>query len=291
MPELPEVETIRRELEEPLLGRTIFGVTIARNDIVGFPDPAGFAGAVAGLRVIRLERRGKYLKIRLRTPEGEDRLLVIHLRLSGHLEVPPNTEPPLRFERVRFHLSGGSCLVFVEPRVLGRAYLVDENHLPKVLRGLEDMGLEPIEPGFDAAYLRGKIKGRSAPIKALLLDQRIAAGVGNIYSDEALFRAGIHPNRPGKSLRPRETEQLAAALRAVLEQSIEHMGTTMADSRYQRPNHRPGGFQAFLRVFDREGQPCPTCGTEIRACTIANRTSRYCPKCQRPGRPIARRRE
>lgn len=280
MPELPEVETIRRELEPLILGKTIRGVTIGRNDIIGFPAPEVFARAIVGHRIVGLGRRGKYLLVRLGAADGGSRLLVVHLRLSGQLAVHSIRTSSLRFERVRFHLSGGECLVFIEPRVLGRVYLVEADHLPGVLRGLKHMGLEPIQPEFNAAYLRGKVGHRSACIKALLLDQTITAGVGNIYSDEALFRAGIHPNRPGHALRPREIERLAVALREVLLEGIEHLGTSMRDSRYRRPNHLPGGFQKLLRVFGREGEPCRICGSGIVACKIANRTSRYCPKCQ-----------
>ncbi|HNQ87527.1 MAG TPA: bifunctional DNA-formamidopyrimidine glycosylase/DNA-(apurinic or apyrimidinic site) lyase [Verrucomicrobiota bacterium] len=281
MPELPEVETIRRELEPLVRDKTIRGVRIERSDIIGFPAPDMFARAILGQRIAELGRRGKYLLVRLCAGTVVRQLLVVHLRLSGQLAVHAARTRPLRFERVRFLLSGGECLVFIEPRVLGRVYLVEEDHLPDVLGGLRHMGLEPIQPEFDAAYLRRKVGHRSARIKALLLDQRIAAGVGNIYSDEALFRAGINPNRPGDALRPREIERLAAALRDVLLEGIKHLGTSMRDSRYRRPNHLPGGFQKLLQVFGREGEPCRICGSEIVACTIANRTSRYCPRCQR----------
>lgn len=281
MPELPEVETIRRELQPLLKGRTILGVAVARREIVGFPEPVVFARAIAGLGIGGVDRRGKYLLIRLSGPDRAGRLLVIHLRLSGHLEVQSDGAGPRRFERVRFRLSDGACLVFIEPRVLGRVYLVEEGRLPGVLGGLEGMGLEPIQPGYDGAYLRGKAGGSSACIKALILDQRIAAGIGNIYSDEALFRAGINPRRPGKAITAGEFERLAAAMRAVLLEGIEHMGTSLRDSRYKRPNLMPGDYQRFLRVFGREGESCETCGREIVACKIANRTTRYCPKCQR----------
>jgi formamidopyrimidine-DNA glycosylase len=287
MPELPEVETIRRELEPLLVGRTIRGVRIMRPDIVGFCEGTrcgivsrsdAFEQEIKGFRIARLERRGKYLILR---SDGRKRLLVIHLRLSGHLAIRNSTARPLRFERIRFDLSGGKSLIFVEPRVLGRVYLVRDARLPPVLKGLQELGLEPIQPEFDAAYLKSKIGHRTASIKGLLLDQRIAAGIGNIYSDEALFRAGIRPTRSARRIKSHEYRRLAQALRGVLRDGIRHMGTTMSDARYQRPGGAPGGFQKHLMVFDREGQPCRRCGEAIRSCRISNRTSRYCPKCQK----------
>jgi formamidopyrimidine-DNA glycosylase len=278
MPELPEVETIRRELEPLLKGRRILNVRIGRPDIVGWPAPSRFRAGPVGRRIRHLARRGKYLIVRLDRP---GLALVIHLRLSGHLKVMPRRAPVQRFERIRFTLSGGKALIFIEPRVLGRVYLVDEAKLPPVLKGLQEMGLEPIHPGFDAKYLKGKVGHRTASVKGLLLDQSIAAGIGNIYSDEALFRAGIRPMRPAHRIRKHEYPLLARALREVLRDGIRHMGTTMSDARYQRPKGMPGGFQKYLMVFDREGEPCRTCGTVVRSCRIGNRTTRYCPKCQK----------
>jgi len=291
MPELPEVETIRRELEPLLKGRRIVSVNVLRPDIVGWPKPNAFKRLVAGLTIVELARRGKYLLLRLkpglqnaecrtRNAEPKQNLLVIHLRLSGHLKVMDSRAPVQRFERIRFRLSGRRVLVFVEPRVLGRVYLVSEDRLPSVLKGLQEMGLEPIHRDFDAGYLKDKVGHRRSSIKGLLLDQSIAAGIGNIYSDEALFRSGIRPERTAHRLRRAEYPRLARALREVLRDGIRHMGTTMSDSRYQRPKGMPGGFQKHLMVFDREGEPCRVCSTVIKSCRIGNRTSRYCPKCQ-----------
>ena len=289
MPELPEVETIRRELAPSLTGRKILGVRISRPDIVGWPrsGECGVRNAecelkrlITGQRIRQLERRGKYLILRPSRGDSPGRLLVIHLRLSGQLLVVPTSTGKLRFERIRFLLSGRRSLVFIEPRVLGRVYLVEEGNLPPVLKGLQNLGLEPIHPRFNARYLQNKVQHRSARIKALLLDQGIAAGVGNIYSDEALFRAGIRPLRRARRITNQEYGRLARALRSVLQDGIRHMGTTMADARYRRPDNRPGEFQKRLMVFDREDSPCKVCGTTIRSCRIGNRTSRYCPKCQ-----------
>lgn len=278
MPELPEVETIRTELEPLLLGRRILSATASRMDIIGYPDPRRFRRGIAGARVAGLARRGKYLIVRLDT----ERELLFHLRLSGRLEVRGPSRPR-RFERIRFELDNGRSLAFVEPRVLGRVYLTKTGDYPAALAGMLRMGPEPIQPGFTASYLAAKLARRRSVVKNLLLDQRVCCGVGNIYADEALARAGIRPTRMGGSLKQGEINRLARALRAVLKEGIRWCGTTLADERYLRPGRQAGSFQRRLRVHGREGSLC-----RMRGCTgvverrrIGNRSSYYCPVCQR----------
>ncbi|MFO7676317.1 MAG: bifunctional DNA-formamidopyrimidine glycosylase/DNA-(apurinic or apyrimidinic site) lyase [bacterium] len=315
MPELPEVETIRRELEPALAGRRITGVELARPDIVGWPGPAVFARQATGRRIDGLDRRGKYLILRLdtggpgrreATPSARSRggvpsgsrtelparaapavpgaggELVIHLRLSGHLRVLPARAAPERFERARFRLSGGRALVFIEPRALGRLYLVEAGRYPAALGGMLRMGPEPVSRGFTAAFLARRLAGRKAAVKVLLLDQQTCCGVGNIYSDEALFRAGVRPDRPAGSLSPAEVRRLAAALRRVLRDGIRWCGTTLEDDRYRRPDRQAGSFQRHLHAYGRAGEPCrrPGCHVTIRAARFGNRGSCYCPGCQ-----------
>jgi len=277
MPELPEVETIRRGLTPLLVGRRISGVVVRRNDVVGFPDAADFARQVAGHRFTGTSRRGKYLMLEL---EG-GRQLIVHLRLSGHLEVVTGSVRP-RYERVRFGLSGGKALSFVEPRALGRVYFVNWTAYPPALAGMREMGEEPVRAGFTTDYLAAKLRGRKASVKSLLLDQRVCCGVGNIYSDEALHRAGIRPTRRAGRLSRAEVGRLARALRGVLNDGIKWCGTTMEDGRYVLPDGTRGGFQERLRVFGREGQRCwrPGCEGVIRRVQIGNRGARYCPACQ-----------
>ncbi len=252
-------------------------VETGRPDIVGFPGPRKFKQEVVGHRIGRLARRGKYLLVGL----DRGRELVFHLRLSGHLEVLTDGRRP-RFERIRFGLSGGRALSFVEPRVLGKVYLVEAGNYPPVLRGMERMGHEPIDPRFTAAYLAGKLAGRKAAVKSLLLDQRVCCGVGNIYSDEALARAGIRPGRPAGSLSRAEVTRLARHLRGVLRDGIRWCGTTLGDGRYRRPGTERGGFQEHLRVFGREGERCRRrgCRGTVERVKIGNRSSYYCPDCQ-----------
>ena len=277
MPELPEVETIRRALEPELAGRTIASVTVARPDIVGYPAAVrAFSRALVGRSIERLGRTGKYLVLHL---SGE-RDLIFHLRLSGHLEIVTGTRKP-DYERARFSLSGARALSFVEPRVLGRVYAVRSGQYPPALAGMARMGPEPISTAFTRDFLAAQLRGRRAPVKSLLLDQRICCGVGNIYSDEALFRAGIRPQRRAGVLRKAEVGHLAASLRGVLNDGIKWCGTTMDDGRYVMPDGASGRFQSRLAVFGREGERCRKCGSMIKRSRIGNRSTHYCPNCQK----------
>ncbi len=276
MPELPEVETVRRQLAPEVQGREIVGVVIRRPDIVGYPKVPEFRVGVKGRRITCVSRRGKYLVFYL----SDERLLVVHLRLSGHLRMLGNGAPQ-RFERIRFRFSDGRSLVFIEPRVLGRVYLVAPEELNSVLKGLSQLGKEPISREFSADYLQHHLAGRRIKIKSVIMDQRVCAGVGNIYSDEALFRAGILPMRPANSLSRQEVIRLTQALREVIRTGIRHLGTTMPDERYLLPDGSRGRFGELLQVFGREGEICSVCGTEIRRIKIGNRSSYYCPECQK----------
>lgn len=231
---------------------------------------------MVGRRIDRLDRTGKYLVLRL----GRDRDLVFHLRLSGHLEVVFGSRKP-EYERIRFRLTGDRALSFIEPRVLGRVYAVRSSDNPPALAGMRRMGPEPISAAFTCEFLAEQLGGRRATIKSLLLDQRVCCGVGNIYSDEALFRAGIRPHRRSGAVRRVEVGRLAVALRGVLRDGIKWCGTTMGDGRYLMPDGAEGRFQERLAVFGREGEPCRKCGSVIRRARIGNRSTHYCPTCQR----------
>ncbi|MGB9742702.1 MAG: bifunctional DNA-formamidopyrimidine glycosylase/DNA-(apurinic or apyrimidinic site) lyase [candidate division WOR-3 bacterium] len=275
MPELPEVETVRRRIARLVTGKMITGVRVRRSDVVGYPTVSKFRSALRGRVIVQTGRRGKYLIFYL----SDGRLLVIHLRLSGHLRVIAMTGVA-RYERIRLELSNGTALVFVEPRALGRVYLLTSGEIGRVLKGLSRMGLEPIDPGFDAEYLSRMLKQRRVMIKSVLLDQRVCAGVGNIYSDEALFRAGILPNRPANSLSRDEVEGLVRALKTVIRDGIRWLGTTMSDGRYLLPDGSRGKFQEKLLVVNRAGQACQVCQHQIARIKIGNRSSYFCPKCQ-----------
>ncbi len=261
-----------------LLGRRIVRARVRRRDIVGFPGVRGFGRAVAGRTIVELDRRGKYLVVRL--DHGRD--LVVHLRLSGHLEVVGRDEE-VGYERVRFELDNGKALSFAEPRVLGRVYLAQRDKYPPALAGMMNMGPEPIHADFDAGYLGERLRGRTGPVKNLLLDQRVACGVGNIYSDEALFRAGIRPLRRAGRLGKAEVDRLARALTDVLRDGVKWRGTTLGDGRYQLPEGGAGSFQKRLAVFGREGERCRRRGCEgvVRRQRVGGRSTHFCPVCQK----------
>lgn len=274
MPELPEVETIRRSLAPHLAGATIAGVNPLYPGIL-LPDAGMFTSLLPGLKIQELRRRGKYLLLDL----SQDWSLVIHLRMTGKLLWKPAPEDPARHTHVVLDLADGSQLHFNDVRRFGRWQLVETPLLCQV-PGLCALGPEPIDadfgPGVFARQLAGREKGK---LKALLLDQTIVAGLGNIYVDEALFLAGLHPLRVAASLSEEELARLAGACRQALETGVRHRGTTLRD--YLDGLEQKGDMQNFLLVFDREGEPCPRCGAEIRRIKVAGRSSYFCPVCQK----------
>uniref|UniRef100_A0A7V3RHA6 Bifunctional DNA-formamidopyrimidine glycosylase/DNA-(Apurinic or apyrimidinic site) lyase n=1 Tax=candidate division WOR-3 bacterium TaxID=2052148 RepID=A0A7V3RHA6_UNCW3 len=291
MPELPEVETIRRELRPEIINKRIIGCRVLRKDIIGYPNADRFCKGVINETIIDVQRRAKYLIVRLTS----DKSLIFHLRLSGRIFVLNNQkglklngervirfedggDEEVRFVRLILELEGRS-LIFSEPRALGRVYLLKNGERPGCLSGFFKLGYEPISPEFDFNYFKERLKNRKAMIKSILLDQSICAGVGNIYSDEALFHSNIRPTRRASSLKTEEVFKLLIALKDVINKGIEEFGTTVSD--YKRTNGRTGNFQNFLYVYGREGKLCKVCGSKIVLKKIGNRATRYCPKCQR----------
>ena len=274
MPELPEVETIRRELKPRIINQRITGCTILRDDVIGCPSAKAFCRSVTNETVVDVVRKAKYLILQL----TGDKRLIFHLRLSGTLYLRNRDMPAERFTRVIITLEKYQ-LFFREPRVLGRVYLLQEKDKPHVPKGLYTLGREPLSREFDYEYFRNKIRGRKAHIKSLLLDQTICAGVGNIYSDEALFHAGIRPLRRARRVTIEETEKLLVALRKVLQKAVDNFGTSVGD--YTRTDGSNGSFQDLLYVYGREGKPCRVCEAHIVVKKIGNRSTRYCPKCQK----------
>jgi formamidopyrimidine-DNA glycosylase len=268
MPELPEVETVRRELRPVLTGRTIVGV--ARLAPAG-PKYARIERA-RGQRIVGVERRGKFLLLPL---EGGDRI-VIHLGMTGSLALAE----PGDHVRVVLELEPPARLFFRDPRRFGRFLLLgagDTTGLPS----LRSMGPEPLDPGFDDAALARALAPSRAPIKSLLLSQRAVAGVGNIYADEALWRARIHPGTAACRIGSAKTRELRRALVAVLVAALDARGTTFRD--YRRPGGERGGFAVALAAYGRAGEPCRRrCGARLRRQRIGQRSCTYCPRCQRP---------
>lgn len=273
MPELPEVETVRRSLTDLVLHKKITRVEIFKPAILALGDEAAYAG-LAGRELADIGRRGKYLLFRLNEPA--DLLWVVHLRMTGKLLYHRQCEPLQKHDHARLLFADGSELIYNDTRAFGRFWLTQD---ATQVSGLNSLGLEPLDADFSAAYWQEKIKRRPKMlVKAGLLDQTMVAGLGNIYADEVLFQAGVHPERTLGSLTEAENQRLAQAMREILQASIAQRGTTFRD--YVDGNNEKGGYQEFLRVFQKLNQPCPNCGEQIQRIKVAGRSSYFCPHCQ-----------
>jgi formamidopyrimidine-DNA glycosylase len=274
MPELPEVETFATDLRPQLVGRRITAAHILWSRTLAEPDVPELTARLAGQKIDRVGRRGKFLVLAL---ESGDSLLV-HLRMTGRLQIVPDESPELAGPHVRawFELDDGRVLNFTDPRKFGRIWLTED-----LTRVVGKLGPEPLAWDFSAEILAERLGRRRGAIKALLLNQEIVAGLGNIYADEALFLAGIHPLRSGASLTSGEIERLHAAIRQVLGEAIGERGTTLRD--YRPPYGQIGAYQNELRVYQKTGQPCPRCGTPIQRIRVTQRSTHYCPHCQPAG--------
>ncbi len=272
MPELPEVETIRRDLTPRIAGRTVVEAWVSPDApklVQGEPAEA-FCRRLAGRRIEELDRRGKYLLIRL---DGGG-TWIVHLRMTGGLIHTRGDGAEDRFQRARFRLDDGSHLCYVDLRKLGTMWLVDDEAAV-----VGKLGPEPLGEGFGPQELHRLLAKRSAPVKAVLLDQGAIAGIGNIYADEALFEAGIRPAKPAKALSRRAAERLHRAVRKVLVEALEDRGSSFRD--YVDAEGEQGMHQLRVKVFRRTGEPCDVCGTAIKRIRVGGRSSHYCPKCQR----------
>jgi formamidopyrimidine-DNA glycosylase len=271
MPELPEVETIRRQLAPHLTGRTIAGAEILDPRWTRPDPPAATEASLRGAIVERLDRAGKYLVWAL---SGE-RYLLMHLRMTGTLLFDPPAPPP--HTRVMLGFDDGHRLVYLDPRRFGTGHLLhgaaarDEYLNARI-------GIEPLTPEFTTEHLRAQGRGRAAPVKAFVLDQRRIAGVGNIYADEALFRAGIHPLRPAGRLTGADWARLRDGIEEALSAGIEAKGASIDDFRHI--DGARGSFQDRFLVHRRAGLPCPRCGTTIRKIVVGGRGTYVCERCQ-----------
>ncbi|HXG79154.1 MAG TPA: bifunctional DNA-formamidopyrimidine glycosylase/DNA-(apurinic or apyrimidinic site) lyase [Methyloceanibacter sp.] len=282
MPELPEVETVRRGLEPILVGNAFARVEQRRKDL-RFPLPERFGERLSGRKVKALDRRAKYLLARL--DDGE--VLIMHLGMTGRFSVNgTTTTPPPKHEHVVFHLGDGTRIRYSDARRFGYMDLIPAKNLDShaLFKGL---GIEPLSGALTPAWLASRLKGKKTPIKPALVDQRLIAGLGNIYACEALFHAGISPLKPAGSLATKsgeptaKTEALVAAIKAVLEDAIKAGGSSLRD--YRRADGELGEFQHRFRVYGREGKPCSRkgCGGTVRRIVQGGRSTFYCPTCQR----------
>jgi formamidopyrimidine-DNA glycosylase len=275
MPELPEVETTARTLRPDLLGRTLVGVRgIDYPPLVEPLTPEVFAHRVTGRQILAVGRRAKFVLLHL---DNSD-ILSIHLRMSGRLYVTADTGPPAPHVHAVLELSDGHALHLRDPRKFGRMRLFTAAEYAALDARL---GPEPVTEGFSSDQLAGRLHARRrARLKAVLLDQRFVAGLGNIYADETLFRARLHPLRPAGSLSPEEIVRLHRAIQETLTEAIAAEGTTLGDMIYLFGEGRSGQFAERLCVYGHAGEPCPVCGTPIERRIIAGRSSHFCPVCQ-----------
>lgn len=272
MPELPEVENYRRDLAELLVGRRFTRVYVDWPNQIEVPSVAELRHRLPGQTVTSVGRRGKFL---LFHTSGGDSLL-IHLRMSGRLYVEPASMPRDSHVHVAFGLDSDDELRFYDPRKFGRMYLVDE---PAEVVG--KLGPEPLDEGFTVERFAEMLERRRGRIKPLLLNQSFLAGLGNIYTDEALHRAGLHPLRTADTLNTEEVAALHTAIQVTLRGAIEHRGTSFSWV-YRDAYGEPGGYQERLRVYGRAGEPCPRCGAPIERIVVGQRGTFFCPACQ-PG--------
>ena len=270
MPELPEVQTVLDAIAPLVLDQRIVGISLLWDGVVDRPSPELFRQWLQGRKVVGTARRGKYMLFYL----DDERCLIMHLRMTGEMRVVSSAEPYHQHDRLGLLFEGGQEWRFKDQRKFGRAYLVED-----ATEVVGKLGPEPLAGDFTGVFLREQLAGRTAAIKSLLLDQRIVAGIGNIYADEALFRAHIHPQRPGGSLSPAEAEALVVSIKAIMRQALAEMGTTLRD--YRRPDGSTGEFQNSLQVFRRTGEPCPSCGAPIVRIVVGGRSTHFCPKEQR----------
>jgi formamidopyrimidine-DNA glycosylase len=265
MPELPEVETFARQLKPELVGKTILAADLRWNRTLATPSPKKFKEQIVGQKIKDITRRAKYLVFHLSSFE-----LLIHLRMSGDLLVRASTTRPAKHDRLILKLSGNKSLAFNDTRKFGRVWLTADQE-----EVLGRLGPEPFSKEFTPRWLHTALHNKKRQLKPLLLDQTFLAGLGNIYTDEALHIAKLHPVAASDSVTAKQAEALHEAIRKVLKEGIRRNGASI-DWAY-----RGGQFQNYFRVYDREGTACVVCGTEIQKIIVGQRGTHICPHCQR----------
>ena len=280
MPELPEVESIRRDLAGEVLGRTIRRAEVleTRNAARVIRRHAGRSDYESQLRevgIVGIDRRGKYLVFAL----DNSTALVVHLGMSGKLVLAEPEEQLANHTHVVFHFSDGGQLRFIDPRSFGETFVADRSELGEIAE-LSKLGLDPLTRPMSWEEFCDRLRRRKRKLKALLMDQAFIPGIGNIYSDEILFAAGLRHDRSSDSLTLDDALRLYEAITEILERAIVHRGTSMRDEQYRDLYGDLGGFQHFLKVYQREGQPCVRCSTAIQRARWTNRSTHFCPVCQ-----------
>ena len=271
MPELPEVETTRLGIAPHIVGQRVVAVRV-REARLRWPVAPALARELPGQTIEAIERRGKY--ILLRAPRGT---VILHLGMSGSVRLVPSATPAGKHEHVDIDFANGQCLRLTDPRRFGSLHWTKEDPLSHEL--LAALGPEPLAAEFTGAALAARARGRKVSVKQFLMDSHTVVGVGNIYASEALFLAGIDPRRAAGRIAAARFEQLAQAIKTVLAASIKQGGTTLRD--FSGGDGKPGYFKQHLRVYDREGEPCTSCGEPIRLIRQGQRASYLCVRCQR----------
>jgi len=273
MPEMPEVEIIRRGLAEKLQGKQIVNVEVFLPRLIKWPGADDFKAMVIGRQITGVERRGKYLLL----PLDNGNTLVFHLRMTGRLlYVTPEMAQDV-YKKIIFHLADGDFLLYADTRTLGTVYALQPGEAWRIA-GLNNLGPEPLAPDFTAAYLQSVLGKSRSKIKSFLLNQKHISGLGNIYADEALAEAAIHPQRVAAELDAVEIQRLYVAINKVIKEGISDGGTTFRD--YRNSTGGRGHHQEHLRVYGRRGEPCLTCKTPIEKIEVGGRGTHFCPKCQ-----------
>lgn len=274
MPEMPEVETIRRTIAPRVEGCCICNLDIRLPRLIKWPSPEHFQAILSGKKIVKVSRKGKYLIFQME----EAWLLVIHLRMTGRLQYVQAGDEPDKYTRIVFQLDNQDALIFADTRTLGTLYLIPDTEVWRI-SGLANIGPEPLTDEFNLSYFEGGIKRRQTKIKALLLDQHFVGGLGNIYVDESLYIANIHPERLASSLSREEVEKLFNAINHIIGESIQHGGTSFRDYRDGFGNR--GQHQRHLKVYGRKGEPCEHCGSMIHWKEVGGRGTHYCVLCQK----------
>ena len=275
MPELPEVETVRRDLHDLVVGRRIVRVDVTGARTARRTSREAVRDGLVGRTIIDTGRRGKYLLVAL----DDDHTMMVHLRMSGQLRLGPAGTPLAPHTHVRLHLDDDNELRFVDPRTFGEVVVFDQARLVIEMPDLAALGPEPLEVtrrAFDAL-----LRSRRRQLKALLTDQHVLAGIGNIYADEIAHAARVRPTRPGDSLTGHEVGRLHAEMQRILAAAIEARGSTLSDEQYVDLGGLGGGYQEQHGVYGREDRPCRRCGRAIRRDAWAGRSTYWCPRCQR----------
>lgn len=273
MPELPEVETVRRTLEPCCQGEKIVELNLLHPDVLLGGSLAEVKKAILGKKILGISRQGKYLIVNLE----ENLHLVLHLRMTGRFVLAEAEDPIVKHTHVIFKLSNGKELRFIDIRRFGRVELVRTENLTQV-SGLRTLGPEPLSEEFNLEYFKAGLKKANRNIKALILDQTFIAGLGNIYADEALFQAKINPSRLAKDIKETEAAHLLKAIKSVIAKAIEARGTTFRD--YVDGRGEKGSFQNLLKAYGKGGTPCVDCGVILEKSRVAGRGTVFCPHCQ-----------